>query len=161
LLHVAGLLVALDQKLIGLEDPGIDLRPFLRVLAMPPRLQLGGNGGRTIGTTPACRMRASVISCAIFEYVPDASTTANTWCPPCTAAIDGKAMHTLVMVPAMISCFFPAAFTAATKSGLSLALISPRRATYFACGELLRTTWQPPASCRHADECLMQRRVSP
>src|SRR5262245_52129598 len=46
----------------------------------------------------------------------------------------GKAMHTLVMVPAMMSCFFPVALTATTKSGLSQALISPRRATYFAWG---------------------------
>ncbi len=43
-------------------------------------------------------------------------------------------MHTLVMVPAMISCFLPVAFTAATNSGLSQALISPLRATYWACG---------------------------
>src|SRR5688572_2923228 len=49
----------------------------------------------------------------------------------------GKAMHTLVMVPAMMSCFLPVALTAATKSGLSHALISPRRATYFACGAYL------------------------
>ena len=34
----------------------------------------------------------------------------------------------------MISCLRPVAFTAATKSGLSQALISPRRATYLACG---------------------------
>ncbi|MDT4822999.1 hypothetical protein FQZ97_562190 [compost metagenome] len=43
-------------------------------------------------------------------------------------------MHTLVMVPAMISCLRPVASTAATKSGLSQALISPLRATYWACG---------------------------
>ncbi|MNH29471.1 hypothetical protein D3C79_897050 [compost metagenome] len=43
-------------------------------------------------------------------------------------------MQTLVMVPAMISCFLPVALTAATKSGLSQALISPLRATYCACG---------------------------
>lgn len=43
-------------------------------------------------------------------------------------------MHTLVMVPAMISCLRPVAFTAATNSGLSQALISPLRATYWACG---------------------------
>lgn len=34
----------------------------------------------------------------------------------------------------MISVLRPVAFTAATKSGLSQALISPLRATYFACG---------------------------
>src|SRR3989442_7463182 len=43
-------------------------------------------------------------------------------------------MHTLVMVPAMISVLRPVALTAATKSGLSQALISPLRATYLACG---------------------------
>ncbi|MNE39508.1 hypothetical protein D3C80_1334660 [compost metagenome] len=43
-------------------------------------------------------------------------------------------MHTLVMVPAMISCFLPVASTAATNSSLSQALISPLRATYLACG---------------------------
>ena len=43
-------------------------------------------------------------------------------------------MHTLVMVPAMISCFLPVALTAATNSGLSQALISPLRATYLAWG---------------------------
>src|SRR5262245_5567380 len=46
----------------------------------------------------------------------------------------GKAMQTLVMVPAMMSCLRPVAFTAATNSGLSQALISPLRATYCACG---------------------------
>ena len=46
-----------------------------------------------------------------------------------TAEIAGKAMQTLVMVPAMIRVFLPVAFTAATKSGLSHALISPLRAT--------------------------------
>src|SRR5690242_6755122 len=50
----------------------------------------------------------------------------------------GKAMHTLVMVPAMMSCFLPVALTAATKSGLSQTLISPRRATYWAWGAYLR-----------------------
>jgi hypothetical protein len=49
----------------------------------------------------------------------------------------GKAMHTLVMVAAMMSWFLPVAFTAATNSGLSQALISPRRATYCACGAYL------------------------
>lgn len=34
----------------------------------------------------------------------------------------------------MISVFLPVSFTAATKSGLSHALISPLRATYLACG---------------------------
>ncbi|MCY1285426.1 hypothetical protein D9M70_343610 [compost metagenome] len=43
-------------------------------------------------------------------------------------------MHTLVMVPAMIRVFFPVFSTAATKSALSQALISPLRATYWACG---------------------------
>src|SRR5437868_7073239 len=43
-------------------------------------------------------------------------------------------MHTLVMVPAMIRVLRPVASTAATKSGLSQALISPLRATYWACG---------------------------
>ncbi|MNT82898.1 hypothetical protein D3C72_2226920 [compost metagenome] len=38
------------------------------------------------------------------------------------------------MVPAMINCLRPVAFTAATNSGLSHALISPRRATYLAWG---------------------------
>ncbi|MNT82585.1 hypothetical protein D3C72_2223380 [compost metagenome] len=38
------------------------------------------------------------------------------------------------MVPAIISCFFPVAFTACTKSALSQALIWPVRATYCACG---------------------------
>ncbi|MNY08378.1 hypothetical protein D3C86_1412290 [compost metagenome] len=45
-------------------------------------------------------------------------------------------MQTLVMVPAMIRVLRPVAFTAATKSGLSQALISPLRATYWACGAL-------------------------
>src|ERR1700682_3185439 len=49
----------------------------------------------------------------------------------------GKAMHTLVMVPAMMSCFLPVAFTAVTNSALSQALISPWRATYCACGAYL------------------------
>ncbi|MNN15012.1 hypothetical protein D3C81_1281070 [compost metagenome] len=43
-------------------------------------------------------------------------------------------MQTLVMVPAIISVLRPVASTAATKSGLSQALISPLRATYLACG---------------------------
>jgi hypothetical protein len=43
-------------------------------------------------------------------------------------------MHTLVMVPAMISVLRLVALTAATNSGLSQALISPLRATYLACG---------------------------
>ncbi|MCY1428890.1 hypothetical protein D9M71_447890 [compost metagenome] len=43
-------------------------------------------------------------------------------------------MHTLVMVPAMIRVFLPVFSTAATNSGLSQALISPLRATYWACG---------------------------
>jgi hypothetical protein len=38
-------------------------------------------------------------------------------------------MQTLVMVPAMMSCFLPVALTALTKSSLSQALISPLRAT--------------------------------
>src|SRR5256885_5258340 len=46
----------------------------------------------------------------------------------------GKAMQTLVIVPAMMSCLRPVALTAATNSGLSQALISPLRATYRACG---------------------------
>src|ERR1700731_3093285 len=46
----------------------------------------------------------------------------------------GNAMHTLVIVPAIISVFLPVALTAATKSGLSQAFISPLRATYLACG---------------------------
>src|SRR5207249_7557148 len=46
----------------------------------------------------------------------------------------GNATHTLKMVPAMIKVFLPVALTAATKSGLSQALISPLRATYLACG---------------------------
>jgi len=43
-------------------------------------------------------------------------------------------MHTLVIAPAMISVFLPVALTAATKSGLSHALIWPFRATYWARG---------------------------
>lgn len=43
-------------------------------------------------------------------------------------------MQTLVMVPAMMSCFLPVSFTACTNSGLSQALISPLRAMYFAWG---------------------------
>ena len=46
-------------------------------------------------------------------------------------------MHTLVMVPAMINVVRPVALTAATKSGVSQALICPLRATYFACGAYL------------------------
>ena len=45
-------------------------------------------------------------------------------------------MQTLVMVPAMIRVLRPVALTAATNSGLSQALISPRRATYCAWGAL-------------------------
>lgn len=43
-------------------------------------------------------------------------------------------MQTLVIVPAMIRVLRPVALTAATKSALSHALISLRRATYVACG---------------------------
>src|SRR3546814_12727197 len=50
--------------------------------------------------------------------------------------MDGKAMQSLVIVPAIISVPRPVALTTATKSGLSHALISPRRATYWACGAL-------------------------
>ena len=82
-------------------------------------------------------MRASVISCAIFEYVPEASTTANTLYPSWTALMLGNAMRALVMVPATISVFRPVALTAATKSGLSHALICPLRETYWACGAYL------------------------
>src|ERR1700754_2723896 len=52
----------------------------------------------------------------------------------------GNAMHTLVMVPAMINVVRPVALTAATKSGVSHALICPLRATYFACGAYLCTS---------------------
>ncbi|MCY1209783.1 hypothetical protein D9M72_214470 [compost metagenome] len=45
-------------------------------------------------------------------------------------------MHTLVIVPAMMSVLRPVALTASTNSGLSQALISPLRATYRACGAL-------------------------
>lgn len=45
-------------------------------------------------------------------------------------------MHTLVMVPAMISCFLPVALTALTKSSLSQALMLPGRAMYGACGNI-------------------------
>lgn len=38
-------------------------------------------------------------------------------------------MHTVVSVPAMMSCFFFVAFTALTKSSQSHALTSPLRGT--------------------------------
>jgi hypothetical protein len=41
--------------------------------------------------------------------------------------MQGKAMHTLVMVPAMMSCSLPVAFTAVTNSGLMTAATSLAR----------------------------------
>lgn len=44
LLDLLGLQIALDQELVGREDIRLDLRPFLRVVAMPGLLQLRGDG---------------------------------------------------------------------------------------------------------------------
>jgi hypothetical protein len=75
----------------------------------------------------------------------------------------GNAIHTLVMVPAMINVLRPVALTAATKSGLSHALISPLRATYFACGAYLnlgdqRAVWTLWHGCGCDDGDLGQGR---
>ncbi|MCY1310176.1 hypothetical protein D9M70_603430 [compost metagenome] len=60
--------------------------------------------------------------------VPEASVTTKTSKPSSSADSAGKATHTSVTTPAMISCFLPVAFTALTKSSLSQALMLPGRA---------------------------------
>lgn len=98
--------------------------PILRHLPDSVRCSSEATAAVSIGTTPACTTRAIVISCAILLYVPEASITANTLYPSATALMAGKAIQTLVIVPAMISVLRPVAFTACTKSALSRALIS-------------------------------------
>ena len=73
-------------------------------------------------------MRAQAESRVRALKVPEASVTTNTSKPSSMAARAGKATHTSVTTPAMINCCRPVAFTAATNSSLSQALICPGRA---------------------------------
>jgi len=70
------------------------------------------------------------------QLVPraEASRTAYTSCPASRAESETNARQTSVEIPAMSNCFRPVFFTAATKSLLSQALISPGRCTIVASG---------------------------
>ncbi len=65
---------------------------------------------------------------------PDASSTAYTLYPLAFASSAGKATHTLVHTPAMISVLRPVFLTVLTNSSFSHALIPPLRGTNVACG---------------------------
>ncbi|PAV93021.1 hypothetical protein WR25_20535 [Diploscapter pachys] len=116
-----GLGVALDQQLIVREYSAVGLGPLRGIRTVPGALHLGADGGGVHWHH------------AGLDH-PRQGHFLGHLGPAATALMLGKAMHTLVMVPAMISCLRPVAFTAATNSGLSQALISPLRATYCACG---------------------------
>ena len=81
----------------------------------------------SIGIAPACTTRASVMSVAIYDQLPEASTTLKTLYPATRALSVGNAMHTLVSVPAMRSVLRPVCSMASTHAGLSQALIWPVR----------------------------------
>ena len=73
--------------------------------------------------TPAAAMRLCAASRFTALKVPEASTATKTSKPSLIADNAGKATQTSVTMPAKISCFLPVAFTAATNSSLSQALI--------------------------------------
>ncbi|MNP35054.1 hypothetical protein D3C76_1283700 [compost metagenome] len=81
-------------------------------------------------------MRTHAACCTVSLKVPEASVTTNTSKPSASADKVGKATHTSVTTPAMISCLRPVALIALTKSSLSQALIWPGRAMYGASGNI-------------------------
>ena len=80
-------------------------------------------GRKEVGdiSTPAsaCTSRAVVTWAATALTSPEASINANTLKPSATAESAGKATHTVVQTPAMISVRCPVARTAAGKAGAS------------------------------------------
>ena len=101
-----------------------------------------------INWAPADSIRDQAAWRVVRLKVPEASVTTKTSKPSSSADSAGKATHTSVTTPAMISCFFPVALTALTKSSLSQALMFPGRGCRGRPGRVLSTRGQAARSAR-------------
>ena len=114
----------------------VHLCPFTRIFTVPRALNFGSNSSR-VHRHHACLHHARQGDLLRHFAVGAGGINHRKHFISVRHRADGrKAMQTLVIVPAIISVLRPVAFTAATNSGLSRALISPLRATYCACGAL-------------------------